>query len=171
MLHKARCGDTMAPPLNHERIARSLPAICQDIRVACLPVHLAAAANGIPSRTFERYWARGKEVLDQREDEETPRPEETDDERVLARLALAVREAQATKVRARLARIAQGDAGWQGSAWILERSPDTRAMFSPPKRLELSGPGGGPVEVQVTAEQAAADLDRLLSPTPDAEPG
>ena len=141
--------------LDTDRIRSCLPAICKDISVACMPVHLAAQANGIPARSFERYWAKGQEVLDAREDPEVPLESETENQRLYADLAEQVRTAQARKVRARLSRIAQGLPGWQGSGWILERSPDTREMFSPPTRVELTGANGGPLQaIQVRVDNA-----------------
>lgn len=166
--------------LDTDRIRRALPGMVQDIKTVLLSIERAAVANGLPKRSAMRYKARGEAVLAAREDWEeaceallsewreaahasvdagdalppepvypSP-PTETEDEQLLADYALQINAAMQAGVKARLARIAQGQHGWQGSAWIMERCFGTREEYSPPMRVEHSGRDGNPFEVVVS---------------------
>lgn len=82
------------------------------------------------------------------------------------RYSLAVQRAMARGERTLLARVRDGRKGWQGAAWILER---TRGhTYASKHRIEHSGPDGTPIQarsltVDVIANLPDADLARLLS--------
>lgn len=149
--------------MNHARIKNLTPLICADISATLLPGKRAAWAHGLPGSTFEWYMGRGRKVHERRQaaiiaGEDLP--EETPDEAVLCWFWEQVTEARSIGARARLARIAQGKAGWQGSAWILERC--LRDEFAPPTRHEISGPDGGPIQT-VNGDDAIARLEAILA--------
>lgn len=43
------------------------------------------------------------------------------------------------QIVARLTRIYEGKPGWQGAAWLLERSSQTRIIFAPPAAVHMPG--------------------------------
>lgn len=66
----------------------------------------------------------------------------------------AVKRATAERLIQRIERIERGEPGWQGTAWILERT--MREQFTPPtvkKQLDHSGQVDGTVTHVVTAEE------------------
>ena len=86
----------------------------------------------------------------------------------------AVKRACAERLRTRLERIATGAPGWQGTAWILERT--MRGQFAPPKTtaaLEHSGGVGFVVSRsladQISAARAAAGSARARPALPPAD--
>jgi len=149
------------------RLEKALPEIIKNISAVLMRPERAASAAGVPPRTFMRYLSRGKEVYAARMDWEEARdnaeakgdkppakPEENVDEQLLGDLGRAVEEARDKGLAGRLARIAQGKAGWQGSGWLVERSV-FREEYAPPNRLEVTGKDGGPVlAIQVRVENA-----------------
>lgn len=153
----------MPKPMNHDRICKLTPLICGDIAATLLPGKRAAWCHGLPGSTFEWYMGRGRKAYEARREAllagREP-PDETPDEAILCWFWEQVTEARSLGARARLARIAQGKHGWQGSAWILERC--LRDEFAPPVRHEVSGPGGGPIQ-SVSGDEAIAKLEAILA--------
>lgn len=100
---------------------------------------VAARANGVDASTFYRWMARGDDPV-----ERDPRY------RVFRE---AVKEAEARAEVVAIGRIQQAAAGgtWTASAWYLERKYPDRWGRKDQIRQEVSGPGGGPVEVDPAA--------------------
>jgi hypothetical protein len=102
---------------------------------------VAARANGVGTTTFYRWMQRGEE-------EETGKYREFRE---------AVKEAEAKSEVLTVGRIQQAAAGgtWTAAAWYLERKYPDRWGRKDHVRQEISGPGGGPVEVDSEAAALA----------------
>jgi transposase len=106
----------------------------------------AAQYAGIHPATLFRWLDRGRAAL---ESEDDNHPDKTYGE-----FCEAVEKARAqSEVRAvALIRKAAMDGTWQAAAWFLERSHPHK--WGRQGRVEVTGKGGGPVEVDVSALEA-----------------
>jgi transposase-like protein len=116
---------------------------------------VAARANGVGPSTYYAWMKRGEDA----EVDDTGKPLDFDDERYVE-FREAVKEAEAKAEVLAVGRIQQAAAGgtWQASAWYLERKYPDRWGRKDHVRQEISGPGGGPVEIDAEAA-ALAFLD------------
>ena len=111
--------------------------------------HVAAKANGIAESTFYDWMSRGQKA-DRDDDGNLLDP---DRDSVFAEFSERVKEAEATAEIRNLALIqtAAGNGTWQAAAWYLERKYADRWGRKDHIRSEVSGPGGGPIEVDTEA--------------------
>lgn len=152
------------------------------------PMSVAAAYVGVSDRTFERWMRRGYDA-EQLEVDGQPVPEDEQPFLALYKEVVQARSQAAVKSVVNIQRVAQGgqvteettkkyrdpETGavveektikrtapdWRASAWYLERQH--RQHFGRDKELqvEMSGPGGGPVEVvgvEALAERVRANI-------------
>ncbi|HET9656657.1 MAG TPA: hypothetical protein VFP72_14980 [Kineosporiaceae bacterium] len=160
-----------------------------DATRAGAPVHAAAAAVGLSQRAVFRWLQRGHDELEARDEGRAPDP----DEQQYVDLWVGVEKARAqatVRAVANIQRCAAGgivteettrryrdpDTGemveettvkktapdWRASAWYLERQQ--RADFGRQAELAVTGPGGGPVQVEhaVDVESLAARIHGAL---------
>jgi transposase-like protein len=120
---------------------------------------VAARANGVDPATFYRWMKRGEEA----ETDDKGKPLDFDDDRYCV-FREAVKEAEAKAEVLAVGRIQQAAASgtWTASAWYLERKYPDRWGRKDHLRTEVSGPGGGPVEIDAEAA-ALAFLDERAS--------
>jgi transposase len=110
-------------------------------------VETAAAFAGISASTFYSWMARGRAEILRVEAGGDPDPGEVDFVEFVETVEKARADAEVRAVHA--VQKAANDGTWQAAAWFLERShPQRWGRF---QRTELSGPGGGPVQVDVVA--------------------
>lgn len=102
---------------------------------------LACDLAGIAPSTFYLWMKQGKEDAEAGLDTEH------------FRFSERIKKAIATALYKMLGKIKRGGEGWQGSAWVVERR--WRETYARPAQVELSGPGGGAIQVQ-TLEDAIA---------------
>lgn len=110
----------------------------------------AAAAAGIGTTTFHRWMAKGREARSGIYRE------------FWAAVNTAEAQAEATAI-GRIRQAAQDPKHWTAAAWYLERKFPERWGR---KRLEISGPEGGPVETEekgVLAPSRAAEILNVLA--------
>lgn len=120
---------------------------------------IAARANGVGPSTFYAWMKRGENA----EVDDKGKPIDFDDERYVE-FREAVKEAEAKAEVLAVGRIQQAAASgtWTASAWYLERKYPDRWGRKDHLRTEVSGPGGGPVEIDAEAA-ALAFLDERAS--------
>lgn len=114
---------------------------------------VAALANGVDESTYFRWMKRGKEAP---RDPDTDAPVIPEDERY-CEFYEAVKEAEAKAEVLAVGRIQQAAAQgtWQASAWYLERKYPDRWGRKDHVVSEVSGPNGGPIEVDAEAATLA----------------
>lgn len=120
---------------------------------------VAARASGVGASTFYAWMKRGAEA----ETREDGQPLDFDDE-PFVEFREAVKEAEAKAEVLAVGRIqaAAASGTWTASAWYLERKYPDRWGRKDHVRQEISGPGGGPVEIDAEAA-ALAFLDERAS--------
>lgn len=101
---------------------------------------VAAASNGITEQTYYNWLKRGQTDLAS-EDVDTQQS-------IYAQFFEAVKAAEA-EAEARMVHLLQREDKWQRRAWWLERRFPKR--WGQKQSVELSGPDGGPVEVDSKA--------------------
>jgi len=127
-----------------------------------LGAYMDAAAKyvGIGESTLYRWLDRGRAEAARVEDGEPPNPEET----TYKELWEAIEKARAEAEIRHTGNIttAANNGTWQASAWWLERTRPNK--FGRRLATEVTGPNGGPVEidVQVTPEALSARIAALL---------
>jgi transposase len=109
----------------------------------------AATYAGITPSTFYRW-------MQQAEQPRAPRP--------LREFREAVLEARAqAEVRnVALVQKAANDGSWQAATWFLERSFQNRWGKNPATKLEVSGPEGGNLKMDVSVEHLNAKIEEIL---------
>lgn len=110
---------------------------------------VAARANGIHPATFHAWTARGRDAERGDDDlclnpDEQPYADFHDD--------VKVAEAEAEVASVMLIQRTASNGTWQAAAWLLERKYSDRWGRKDHLRQEVSGPAGGPVEVDAKAE-------------------
>jgi hypothetical protein len=114
----------------------------------------ACAAAGIPRTTFHDWIKAGEELVLALQDGLILEEELTERERVLVGLRAGLYQAYAQAETWHVQNIrnhAEGD--WKASAWWLERArPES---FGKQSRVEHTGRGGGPIQVQPVPMEAA----------------
>lgn len=158
-----------------------------DAARAGVPVDIAASHAGIGAATFHLWMGKGRAEQERRDDGEDPDEDRDPYVDLLDKVTRARSEA-AVKGVLNVQRAAAGGAvteettrkwrdpetgapveertvkrmapDWRAAAWYLERQH--RLHFGKEARLELTGAGGGPVEVSVDADALAARLHENL---------
>ncbi len=141
----------MARPAHrpHKFIPETVDLLLKGVR-AGLPFHLAAEAAGIGETTFYE-WQRG----------EFPRGADKELKAHFAEELTRARGGSALRLMALVSTAAPDD--WRAAAWILERRfPKDFGK----QVLELSGPDGGPMQVEVQTLQRV--ILKALERHPDA---
>lgn len=141
----------MARPAHrpHKFIPETVGLLMKGVR-AGLPYHLAAEAAGIGETTFYE-WQRG----------EFPRGADKDLKAHFAEDLMRAKGGSAARLMILVNNAAAED--WRAAAWILERRfPQDFGK----QLLELSGPDGGPMQVEVSTLQRV--ILRALERHPDA---
>lgn len=123
-------------------------AIVKAIREGNI-AQVAAAAHGITEQTYYNWLTRGQADL------ESDDPDRQSS--IFAKFFEAIKRAEA-EAEIRQMRELQRDDKWQRRAWWLERRFPKR--WGQKQSLELSGPDGGPVEVNAKAELEAFLAER-----------
>lgn len=108
---------------------------------------IAARYAGIDPATFYRWMERGAS-------------DDAPDNFRKFREAVESAKAQAEVRSVALIQRAAQDGTWQAAAWYLERSAPAR--WSRYGRVEVSGPAGGPVPVEVSVEELQRKIDEFL---------
>lgn len=123
--------------------------ICGFVQAGA-PLPYACVAAGIPWRTCKQWLQRGRRG-----------------EQPYAAFVDAWHAAKATWVAASVMRVtAAGAKDWKATAWLLERRVPG---FRPPSKHEVSGPGGGPIEVAppIPRREAMEELRRYVADNPE----
>lgn len=154
------------------------------------PMHLAAAHAGISTRAFERWMERGYLETLARDEGQDPNPDEQlfvdfHDKITQARAQAGIRSLAAIQRAATGGAITEETTttmpdgtvvktvkrtapDWKAGAWFLERQ--MRLDFGRSSEVAVTGPGGGPVQVQHTVDVEAlaarihASVERFALP-------
>ena len=118
----------------------------------------AARHAGIGESTLYRWLDRGRAEATRVEDGADPSDDETPYRELWESVEKARAEAEVRHVGI-IATAAQNGT-WQAAAWWLERTRPQK--FGRRLATEVSGPDGGPVEVEVSADALAARIEALL---------
>ena len=136
---------------------KRLKAITTMLRAGAY-VDDACQSVGISDRTFYNWANRGRV---QEERIEAGLEIEPDEEPFLQFLR-SIREADAEGIIGHLMNIdnAAKNGTWQASAWILERKqPKKWGRYD---RTEITGPEGGPIQINVSTEELERKVTRIL---------
>lgn len=112
-------------------------ALCAELKLG-MSIRAACQHVGIDDSTYRKWMMRGD-----------------DGEEPFVTFRTAATQAKSDGVRALVVTVRKAaTSDWRAAAWILERrEPDDWS-----KRTEISGPDGGPVQVQSLAAEIAAQL-------------
>jgi len=123
-----------------------------------LYIEHACSLVGIHDSTFHSWMRRARQEQADRNAGLDPTP----DNDIFLHLLASVEKAHAIAAREHLGNIraAANDGTWQASAWILERK--FPKMWGRVDRTELSGPGEGPIRVNVSTEDLERKIQRIL---------
>lgn len=145
----------MAGPANSKLTANRQKRICDALRQGDSR-SLAAKKGGIGRRTVFEWMRKGT----------ADDGAYTDDAYGAFRMAVEHAEAEWEQTLLnRISTAAERPASWGAAAWILERRWPDRYGASSKQQVELSGRGGGPVEVDlsVARDRLLQGIDRLAS--------
>lgn len=126
------------------------------------PVEVAASVAGVSHVSFYNWINRGREVEGREaqaliDEQEVPSRSEHDDACVI--FFKSVLKARAQWEALTLGKIqAAGDKSWQANAWLLERKYPERYGRKDRQSIELSGQGGGPIELAAVSPIGALQL-------------
>jgi hypothetical protein len=137
----------------------------QAVKLGAAP-KIAAQAAGWSQRLAQEYMRRGRHlraVDEAHELEPADHPPLTDQEAEFVRFLRDVEEADADAGRGALAAIVRAaqKGTWQAAAWLLERRwPEDYGRRT---QVEMAGPDGGPLQVEITAADLLAQLEQMTS--------
>lgn len=141
-------------------------ALC-ELLAAGVSVQSACAEVGVSMGTFRRWLNRGRDEIERIEREELASPSNKEIPYVM--FYVGVQRAQAALEKELVTNIVKaGKKDWRANGWMLERR--LPHLYGERSRLEVTGDGGGPVEIQVSARQVIEHrltqiAERLKSPS------
>lgn len=146
-----------------------------------LPMEQVAASINVHKRTLQRWISAGDDEIARRDDHPNDEPPNNPRLDAFVTLATAIKAADSRFVQENLLLLRRaatqgnvkkrvvttkrdgtqtveetiGEPAWQAAAWLLERRHT--AQFGRQIRQEISGPDGGPVQVDAVTEAALGD--------------
>lgn len=137
--------------------------ILTNLRSGC-SIRVACQAAGVSESLFYEWQAAGREAAERREKGETL----TDHQQTLVEFLEGIHSTYTAVEVQSLAQIrAAGQKEWRAAAWIVERR-NPQEWGPPTARTELTGAGGGPIQVEQVLDRALAFIDvDAVSPNGD----
>jgi hypothetical protein len=118
---------------------------------------MVAGLVEVPTRALRRWLMDGEDSLGDLYEADTGSPNAE------AMLYLASSKALSEYLLERVSTLSESDEKeWRSSAWVLERRDDT---FNPASRVEVTGEGGGAIEIEGRSVVGIADIVALYVAT------